>query len=248
MGIFVTLALVVVGLTLVFSSMRAVMEIGGACADGGPYVPARPCPKGVGLAMSGGIWGGIIALAAYFYIAHKYSVPSLVGLAWSALFLSLGWNFFEFGFNSPSPDGGLEWGWLLCGVIFWLMGAAPLLIIGPYLYRSFWPSRPKRPVASERTTPAESGSTRSSHAAVRTRHQGAATPTRHDRERLEAMAHFSGLISAIGAGVTDDDESSPVDTSDLVSRLERLAALRLSGALSADEFDRAKRMLLGGRP
>jgi hypothetical protein len=31
-------------ITLVFLGMRAVMDIGGACADGGPYVSANPCP------------------------------------------------------------------------------------------------------------------------------------------------------------------------------------------------------------
>lgn len=33
---------------------------------------------------------------------------------------------------------------------------------------------------------------------------------------------------------------------DLVSKLERLTALRQSGDLSADEFEQAKRTLLGG--
>lgn len=28
---------------VMFLSMRAVMDIGGACASGGPYVPAQPC-------------------------------------------------------------------------------------------------------------------------------------------------------------------------------------------------------------
>ena len=31
-------------LTLVFLGMRAVMDIGGACADGGPYVSRQSCP------------------------------------------------------------------------------------------------------------------------------------------------------------------------------------------------------------
>ena len=33
-------------LTWTFFSMRAVMNVGGSCADGGPYVSAQPCPDG----------------------------------------------------------------------------------------------------------------------------------------------------------------------------------------------------------
>ena len=48
---------------------------------------------------------------------------------WSALFLSLGWNFIEF--SIYPPDGsGIAWGWIICAVLFGLMGFAPLLLIG----------------------------------------------------------------------------------------------------------------------
>ena len=41
--------LFVMCLTMVYESMRAVMDIGGSCASGNtPYEIARPCPKGVG--------------------------------------------------------------------------------------------------------------------------------------------------------------------------------------------------------
>ena len=49
-------------------------------------------------------------------------------LAWAALFGSLGWNFMEYGvFDSPT---GIEWGWAIPGVLFWLMAAGPLLVLG----------------------------------------------------------------------------------------------------------------------
>ena len=47
-------------------------------------------------------------------------------LAWPGLFLSLGWNFLEFSF--APPGGGFAWGWLVCGVVFVLMGGLPLLL------------------------------------------------------------------------------------------------------------------------
>ena len=135
-GVAVTLAGVAVGMTCLFLGMRSVMEIGGACAEGGPFVPVRPCPQGVPALIVGGIWGGLIFVGAYLWQTHKHQVPSLVGFAWPALFLSLGWNFLEFGVDPPG-DGGLVWGWLVCAVLFILMGGLPLLaVVGP-TYRAF---------------------------------------------------------------------------------------------------------------
>lgn len=49
--------------------------------------------------------------------------PSAVGLpllAWPALFLSLGWNFLEYGLDPPF--GGIAWSWLLRAGLFALLG------------------------------------------------------------------------------------------------------------------------------
>jgi hypothetical protein len=118
-------------LTWVFLGMRAVMDIGGACADGGPFVPVQPCPAGVPLLMTFGIFGlfafgGVTAWGGARVGGAWAALPLL---AWPALFLSLGWNFLEYGFAPPAelaPDGGWEWGWIIPGVIFVLMGAVPL--------------------------------------------------------------------------------------------------------------------------
>jgi hypothetical protein len=48
-------------------------------------------------------------------------------LAWPALFLSLGWNFLEYGVDPPDGSANVVWGWLFCGVLFVLMGGLPLL-------------------------------------------------------------------------------------------------------------------------
>ena len=136
LGVAITLAGVTIGMTWLYLGMRAVMEIGGACAEGGPFVPVRPCPDGVPALMIGGIWGGIAFLGAYLWQTHKHQVPSLVGFAWPALFLSLGWNFLEFGVNPPD-DSGLVWGWLVCAVVFILMGGLPLLLVIKPTFRAF---------------------------------------------------------------------------------------------------------------
>ena len=55
-------------------------------------------------------------------------------LAWSALFLSLGWNFWEYGLQPPGTDG------IICGVVFAIMGAVPLLGLFSADFRraTFW--------------------------------------------------------------------------------------------------------------
>lgn len=118
-------------LTALFLSMRAVMAIGGACASGGPYVPAVECPDVVialtplsifGIFLFGGLafWGGASLGAGW---------AGLIALVWPALFLSLGWNFLEFGLNPPGAEPGeLAWGWLICAVVFGVMGGGPLAV------------------------------------------------------------------------------------------------------------------------
>jgi hypothetical protein len=125
-AILALLAGVSASLTGVFLGMRAVMDIGGVCASGGPYVPVQPCPSGVPLVLIGGIWLGIICAFAYAFMVAGTPMPSLTGLFWPALFLSLGWNFLEYGVSPPGGAEGVVWGWLVCGVSFALMGGVPL--------------------------------------------------------------------------------------------------------------------------
>jgi len=122
---FIGLAGVVIGLCCLFFSMRSVMEIGGSCGTGTAAQPSsQPCPDGVGGMMVLGIFGGLIGLAVYAVSAFPIN---LAPLAWPALFLSLGWNFLDYGINPPGDDGPV-FGWLFCAVIFGLMGGVPLII------------------------------------------------------------------------------------------------------------------------
>jgi hypothetical protein len=116
-------------ITLAFLGMRSVMDIGGACADGGPYVPVQSCPDGATPSLLLGIFGlflfGGIAMVYGVRLGGIWSAAPL--FAWSGLFLALGWNFLDYGLFNPPFDEGVIWGWLLCGVIFVAMGLAPLL-------------------------------------------------------------------------------------------------------------------------
>jgi len=117
-------------ITLVFLGMRAVMDIGGACADGGPYVSANPCPAGIGLVMTiafpAGFGFGWLTGWAGNRVGGYAGLPFL---AWPALFISLGWNFLEYGLVSPPPGEGIVWGWLIPGILFVLIGGVPLLLV-----------------------------------------------------------------------------------------------------------------------
>jgi Short C-terminal domain len=136
-AIGLSLAGVACGLTLVYLSMRAVMDVGGFCAEGGPFVIEQHCPQGVPGVMVGSLLGGIVLAFVYVGIAVANGIPSFAMLLWPALFLSLGWNFLEYAFDPPGADGGVVWGWLICGIVFMLMGGLPLLVMVPVTIRGF---------------------------------------------------------------------------------------------------------------
>jgi len=240
--IFLTLAGVAAGMTMLFLGMRGVMEVGGSCGSGGPYVYVRPCPSGVPLAMMGGIWGGVVAFLAYLYLALRYGVPSWIWLAWPALFLSLGWNFLEFGFDSPG-GGGLEWGWIVCGVLFAFMGGGPLLLFARPILRGILPL-PKRNSGRLYEPPPR----RDPVSLVEPLFDPQPADARHDEaahlvSALSALAnetHASLQTAADPTATTQSDDGE----SHTVAALERLAALRRAGSLTEEEFAAAKRRVL----
>ncbi len=111
-------------ISCLYQGMRPIMRLGGMVASGGPYAIAHPAPS----------WVWIIPLSVVFgmvcFFLNLFTAPddgiNLMPLAWPGLFLSLGWNFLEFAF--APPGGGFAWGWLVCGVVFVLMGGLPLLL------------------------------------------------------------------------------------------------------------------------
>ncbi|WP_205471141.1 hypothetical protein [Nocardioides sp. SYSU D00038] len=118
--------LLVTMMTWVYLVMRDVMGVGGSCADGGPYVSAQPCPEGVWM-MPVGIPVMMLTAFAGTAVAIGLGAPDLLSLMWVGLFGSLGWNFMDFGLF----DGSAEAGWIVCGVLFWLMAAPVLYVVLP---------------------------------------------------------------------------------------------------------------------
>ena len=204
LGSFLSLAGVTVGLTWLYLGMREVMEIGGACAEGGPYVVAQPCPEGVPFLIVGGIFGGLICLGLFLWCASRLggSYAALAGLAWPALFLSLGWNFFEFGLDPPGEDEGAVWGWLICGVVFSLMGGVPLLgLLRPGTLRKiFWPPDPD-PFAPAASLRSPIGVPLGASLRLRSRPTGAAAA---DGE--EVVGQLERLASLRERGALDEEE------------------------------------------
>jgi hypothetical protein len=126
--LFVSVLLVGMAITWVFLSMRAVMDIGGSCASGGPYEIATPCPDNVAVLMTLGI--PLMLICAFVGTAAAVGVdaPDLLIPMWALLFGALGWNFLEYGLFS----GDVVWGWLVCGVLFELMALPAVLFLLPF--------------------------------------------------------------------------------------------------------------------
>lgn len=121
-GSLLSWSLFTLSMTLLVKSSLAVMTLGGSCASGGPYVIAVECPDAVAAFTPLSIFGGLAAVGIALFFSLGFGV-SLVDVAWTVLFVSLGgaflYSFTEFG----QVDG------LVVGILFLLMGLAPLVIL-----------------------------------------------------------------------------------------------------------------------
>ena len=93
----VGIAGVAAGITLLFLGMRAVMDVGGMCAEGGAYVIETTCPESVPIVMLLGIFGGLgsLLLAGWKGTAIGEGAVTVLSLGWPALFGALGLNFLQ---------------------------------------------------------------------------------------------------------------------------------------------------------
>ena len=119
----------VAGVTLawMFYGMRVVMDVGGSCADGGPYVSAQPCPDGTWM-MALGMPLMLITIISATILAVVSATPLPVFPMWAVLFTSLGWNFLEYGFDDPTSVD-----WIVCGVVFVLMALPAWVVVASAL-------------------------------------------------------------------------------------------------------------------
>ncbi|MFC6087519.1 SHOCT domain-containing protein [Sphaerisporangium aureirubrum] len=217
-------------LTLLFLGSRTIMSIGGSCGSGGPYVVATPCPDGIAWIMPVAIFGGIAALGVY--AASLLPVgPRVVLLAWPALFLSLGWAFLEAATSQPA----VEWGFMICAVVFLLMGGVPLVFLfnRQALRSVFWGQAPV-----PAPPPPGPGVVRWTTSVTLPGDQDAppAPP-------VDAPARASSRFVELRP---QDVPSGGAGSGDLVGQLERLSALHRTGRLDDAEYAAAKARLLNG--
>ncbi len=251
-------------ITLVFLGMRSVMGVGGSCAEGGPYVIGRPCPDGVTPAMLLGSFGGLGAagLAAWKGSSLGGGFGRVVGLAWPALFGSLGWNFLEFGLR-PSPEStGPDIGWLICGVAFEAM-ALPVLVGMVILLRDLLRGATRElagPLRTDAVDPVKRARAMADlDHVLRAGLAARTTPPAPAADARTALPNLATLIAEASSGAlapprpvtaappTGQPDDSPADEAvDLVGALERLAALHRSGALTEEEFAQAKARIIEG--
>ena len=228
-GYLVGIALGTLSVTLLFLGMRAVMDVGGACADGGPYASAQPCPDGVPLAMVGGLFGlfGAAGLIVWFGSRIGKAAASVVALGWPALFLSLGLNFMDYAFHPPDPGPTPVWAWFIPGVLFWLIGGAPLAV-GLLAWREARAGRPGNRLSQQVATTMPS--------------RPVVFGARLAAGRASEAARVEFAPGSLGAPrpAAGQERASP-EASDLVDDLTSLAELHEAGDLTDDEFGAAKR-------
>jgi hypothetical protein len=142
-AVFVGVAGFAACLTAVYEAMRDLMiNSGGACASGGPYAinPDQVCSPGQTGLLMGGIIGGLIFSGIIVWGSDAYSDDGFYGvglLLWAALFGALGFNFIQLGFNPPDNMTSGATGYIVCGVVFWLMALGGL-IPGIWALRDFF--------------------------------------------------------------------------------------------------------------
>jgi hypothetical protein len=228
--------------------MRSVMEIGGSCASGNtPYTIARPCPKGVGWMMTVGIFGMFVGAGISLLGVFPQGGPRPYVFAWSAIFLALGWNFLDYGFDAPG--GGTSAGWLVCGFVFVAMGAVPLIFLltpkalrwelwGPDTQRADdylhpYKPPPMRTKSAPSDAPAPTRSATSSAPYARTMTVRSPIPVPESPPEPVAASEVA-------------NETGP--SNDVVEQLATLANLRERGMLDDDEYERAKAAVLKEPP
>jgi len=115
-------------LTSLYLAMRGVMNLGGFVAYGGPYHIAHKAPNWVWV-FPVSILSGLIFIFLNQFNARRVGGLNLLTLLWPAVFLSLGENFLEFGLTPPGQQPAVTWPWLICGILFLIMGGVPLVFI-----------------------------------------------------------------------------------------------------------------------
>jgi hypothetical protein len=230
LGSLVGIAGVAFGLTITSQSMRAVQKVGGACASGNTaFQPRVACPKGIGGTFPLGIFSGLVFLVL-FAVCTTDAGRRLALLSWSALFLLLGWNFLDFAVVHPNNGSGVSAGFLVCAVVFIIMGAVPLVWLLPTAWRILL-GRDDDDSGPTVKLPARGWT-------------GTAATT--PEPTAPSWSTTFTPAPATTAATTTSTSTSTKPSSGVADQLEKLATLHQRGDLTDSEYEAAKRDALKG--
>ena len=121
-------------ITVLYHGMGTIMETSGAfVASGGPYEIASPAP-GWAWIVPVSVWAMLLFGGVGMFAAGRGWGESPILFGWVGLFLALGWNFLRLGFNPPEFMES-TWGWIVLGVLFWVMALVPATIAAATMVR-----------------------------------------------------------------------------------------------------------------
>jgi hypothetical protein len=188
--------------------------------------------------MTVGIFGMFIGTGISFLGVFPQGGPRPYVFGWSALFLALGWNFLDYGFDAPG--GGTAAGWLVCGFVFVAMGVVPLLfLLSPRAARwSLW--GPNRERADDHLHPYKPPPVRNKNAST-------TSSAPYARPTPAAAPVWSPIPVPTPAPAPAPEPEPPPQSEpggDVVEQLATLADLRQRGMLDDDEYERAKAAVL----
>ncbi|MDO8847355.1 MAG: hypothetical protein Q7W51_03065 [Coriobacteriia bacterium] len=116
---------VAASITMLYLGMGTIMETSGAfVASGGPYEIVSPAPDWVWL-IPVSIWTMLIFGGLALFATKRGWGESPLLYGWMGLFIPLGWNFLRLGLNPPEFMAS-TWGWIVSGIVFWIMGLVPV--------------------------------------------------------------------------------------------------------------------------
>jgi hypothetical protein len=114
-------------LAILYQGMRGVMYLGGFVATGGPYLVTHQAPGWV-YAMPPAIFLVVAGMSAGFVQLKKKRGFNLMTFSWPAIFISLGWNFLDFGLGLQGKPGPY-WDDVGAAILFILIGSIPLAVM-----------------------------------------------------------------------------------------------------------------------
>jgi hypothetical protein len=203
----------------------------GTCASGNtPYAIRHPCPPGTGsaiLLLMAGIFAALIGAGLFAargtpsWAKDRPHRVSTFSVTWGIGFTATGAVSLLTALGNDSLGQGGKLGGLIVGGTFLVMGV-PVLLFALWSLVEGLGSRDERPMATVTSLGAAGGTVSTG-----------------------AFESFGTPAPRPASGFSTVSTAAPTGESDRIAKLQTLAELRKSGALTDQEFEREKARLLG---